>query len=296
MVLIICKDYRYSIHCSNYEDAIIDKHKRLNKITSPRLVFCGGSNLAFGIDSKRIQDSIGIPVVNLGLNAGLGLEYIINEIKFSAKSSDIVIFSIEYLLSPEGSYGLKKLTASNFPEANQYFNNNVFNDMKDFVYKDMQSNLKNNLSIFNTNNTNSDFDNSDSVYLRKSFNKYGDVVGHFNKKSPIELGSRQKLTYRKWEGIILLNKFVKYAKTKNIKVYFLFPNYSKTEFDTNKEVIGKLESDLHEELLIPIINNPIDFVFSDIYFYNTVYHLNKLGRDKRTTLLIDILKRHNIKK
>ncbi|HPG73671.1 MAG TPA: hypothetical protein PLM49_05215, partial [Bacteroidales bacterium] len=61
--------------------AIIDKHKRIDSIKSPKIIFAGGSNLPFGIDSKMIQDSLHTPVVNLGLHAGLGLDFMLNELQ-----------------------------------------------------------------------------------------------------------------------------------------------------------------------------------------------------------------------
>jgi len=98
---IVGRDYRTVVK-SDFMAAIIDKHALLENTHPPRILLCGGSNLAFGIDSKRIQDTFGLPVINLGLHAGLGVEFMINEIKLSTKPTDIVIFSFEYL----GSFSL----------------------------------------------------------------------------------------------------------------------------------------------------------------------------------------------
>jgi len=100
---IVGRDYRTVVK-SDFMAAIIDKHALLENTHPPRILLCGGSNLAFGIDSKRIQDTFGLPVINLGLHAGLGVEFMINEIKLSTKPTDIVIFSFEYLLDPKGDY------------------------------------------------------------------------------------------------------------------------------------------------------------------------------------------------
>ena len=43
---------------SNYMAAIIDKHKRLDSIKSPKIILAGGSNLAFGINSGKIREGI----------------------------------------------------------------------------------------------------------------------------------------------------------------------------------------------------------------------------------------------
>lgn len=40
------------------------KCELLEKTESPRIIFVGGSNLCFGLDSKRIADSLHVNVVN----------------------------------------------------------------------------------------------------------------------------------------------------------------------------------------------------------------------------------------
>ena len=53
--------------------AHVDKMERLRATPSPRVVVVGGSNVAYGIDSSRLEASLGRPVVNLGTSGGLGL-------------------------------------------------------------------------------------------------------------------------------------------------------------------------------------------------------------------------------
>ena len=55
----------------NYLMANRDKLHVLSATISPKVVLVGGSNLAFGIDSELISKSLGMPVVNMGLHAGL---------------------------------------------------------------------------------------------------------------------------------------------------------------------------------------------------------------------------------
>ena len=61
--------------------AIIDKHAHADSIKAGKIILAGGSNLAFGIDSKQLEETLGMPVVNLGLHAGLGLHFILEELK-----------------------------------------------------------------------------------------------------------------------------------------------------------------------------------------------------------------------
>ena len=74
------------------------KHKRALNLKSPKIILNGGSNLAFGINSAVIEKALCLPVCNLGIMAGLGMEYMIEQVKFYAKEGDIVILVPEYFL------------------------------------------------------------------------------------------------------------------------------------------------------------------------------------------------------
>lgn len=77
----------------------------LDSIPSPRIVFVGDSNLAFGLDSHRISDSIGLPVVNTALHAGIGLKLIIDDVFPRLREGDIVIIAPEYSHFFGSAYG-----------------------------------------------------------------------------------------------------------------------------------------------------------------------------------------------
>ena len=49
-----------------YLQAYNKKCQLLEDTPSPRIIFVGGSNLAFGLDSQRIKDSLNINVINYG--------------------------------------------------------------------------------------------------------------------------------------------------------------------------------------------------------------------------------------
>lgn len=282
--------HKYHSSGNDYMDAIIDKHRLLDTTKQPRIIFAGGSNLAFGIDSKMIHDSIGYNVVNMGLHAGLGLEYIINELKFSLKPDDIVIFSIEHFLGNKGDYLLKKQTAKNFNEANNFFRRNYWTDIKNYFEKEITKNLKNNLSLKKRDTA----IDTISIYARSSFNKYGDVVRHLTKPIPEKISGRGKKKYTYWQGIELLNEFQEYANSNNITTYFMFANYPNSEYMENKDVLLQYENDVKNDLHITVLTDMEDFIFNDSLFFDTSYHLNRNGRNIRTIKLIEILKRNKI--
>lgn len=78
----------------NYFYASLEKTRLLQETPSPRIILFGGSNIAFGIDSEMMAQELGIPVINDGLHAGLGI-IPLNEIRDYIRQGDIIILSLE---------------------------------------------------------------------------------------------------------------------------------------------------------------------------------------------------------
>lgn len=279
-----------AVEKSDFMGAIADKHKRLESISGKKIIFAGGSNLAFGLDSKRVEDSIGLPVVNLGLHAGLGLDFILNELNASIKKEDVVFLSIEYYLGSKGMYELQQNAISYFPEALSYVQSappKPFEQLR-YLLNDRIENIKTNLGYVISRLRNKP---SKTAYRRKYFNKQGDSEGHLNLESNSALADGGEMYYYHWEGISKLNIFYEQARAKGVRVYFIYTNYPVSQFELNKKTIEKYQQDLQRELLIPILGAPQDFVYPDSYFFDTVYHLNRKGRENRTVKVIELIKK-----
>jgi hypothetical protein len=276
---------------NDYMAAIIDKHTRVKNINSPKIIISGGSNLAFGVESKMLEEEFKMPVVNMALHAGLGVNFILEQLKQTIKQDDIVLISFEHFMSLDGKYDLKKFTGEIFNESKKFYSinpleeikieiENTRNDIKNFIQKGGIQTSSNNDVV--------------SVYSRKAFNELGDVVAHLSLPIPQEITGRKIFTYEYWGGIKELNNFHEYARKRNVQVYYLYPTYPNSEFNKNKRAIELLSEDLNKDLNIKIINKPTDFVYDDSDFFDTVYHLNKSGREKRTKQLINIIKENCI--
>jgi hypothetical protein len=287
---------------NDYLSAIIDKHKKLETTNPPRIILVGGSNLAFGVDSKEIQDSIGIPVINMGLHAGLGYPFMLGEIKNEIKKYDIIILSMEYNLSGE-YYDLISYVRNIYPKSTSFISSTLVNralyeyNIRINSLKDYIAQIQNNRFFWIGNKGKSkievvtDTNNIYDIYKRSSFSDYGDILPSITKKSGKELSGREKIAKSNYTSFIkTLNRFGEDVKSKGATIYFLFPNYPNSEFKKNKDAIDFYENQLVKRLNIKMINKPISFVFPDSCFFDTVYHLNNVGRKKRTDLLVQIIK------
>ena len=93
-ILISLYDTRASDN--NYLAAVLEKDRLIRTTPSPKIILVGGSNLAFGIDSRMMEDSLHVNVVNMGLYAKLGLRYMLAQVKPYIRRGDIVLIVPEY--------------------------------------------------------------------------------------------------------------------------------------------------------------------------------------------------------
>jgi hypothetical protein len=86
----------------HYMAATLDKHARFRAAATPRVIFVGGSNVGFSIDSRPFE-AIGLAPVNMGLNDGLGLAFMLGEVEAQLQPGDVVIIAPETHLFWTGS-------------------------------------------------------------------------------------------------------------------------------------------------------------------------------------------------
>ncbi|RYZ95423.1 MAG: hypothetical protein EOP47_25880 [Sphingobacteriaceae bacterium] len=270
---------------------IILKHRRLDSVKGRRIIFAGGSNLAFGLNSKAIQDTFKIPVTNLGLHVALGLDFMLGELKSVMREGDVIFISPEYYAN-EGRYQLKKTAARYYPQASQYFAATFSDDFTDFFDSKREQIQMNRVFLLRYLKERATGKSDTSVYSSHSFNLYGDVVTHLNDNKILSLKDKSVFNYRYWDGIAKINELAKYATLKKVKLYFLFPTYERETFNQNHQVLEKYQADVQIDLHIPVLNTVNDMVYNTNEYYDTVYHLRKNAREKRTQRVIEIIKLH----
>ncbi len=78
------------------KNACTFKEARSKSITVPKVIILGGSNVLFGISTEVLERELRRPVLNLGLHAGLDIDYLYYELEKNMSEGDIVILSLEY--------------------------------------------------------------------------------------------------------------------------------------------------------------------------------------------------------
>ena len=261
-----------------YIAGTIDKENRLRNTRSPRIILVGGSNIAFGIDSKSIEAAFHRDVIDMSMHAGLGLAFPLNESLDGIRDSDIVILSTEYYLDKPDMKLLPGLLDVN-PNARKYVSLQPL-DLIPFYIGDLQRCVSGLILKLGKR--------QDSIYTRSAFSPEGDVISHLGKKNiPIKPPVIPQTDYT--ANLKLINAYIDSVKKRNATIYYLFPTCQQSTYILNQKSIENFAGLMTQNLHCQVINTPLTFVYSDSLYFNTEYHLNQQGRALRTNKTIEIL-------
>jgi hypothetical protein len=266
--------------------AIKDKHQLLEKSGSGKIILVGGSNVSFGADSKRLSDSLGKKVVNTGLHGGLGLKFILNDIKPYVREGDVVVVMPEYeYFYTDNLYGEMELVSVVFdvePAAKSLLDAGQWLHLLKYLPTYSARKIKNYLASLVKESG-----DAPNIYHRNSFNQYGDASLHWHLPAqnylPAPALKGKEHIYP--EAIQCLKNFKEYLNCKNARLLLLPPVMDSTSFTRQQIIITKIANELRNNDLA-FEAEPAKYKYSDCLFFNSYYHLNKKGVDIRTIELL----------
>lgn len=266
--------------------ALKDKHALLLKAAHGKVILAGGSNVSFGIDSKTLEENLGRPVVNTGLHGGLGLEFMLNDLRPYIKQGDLVVLMPEYeYFYTDNFYGEMELVSVLFdiePESKKIISRDQWMHLLKYLPTYSAKKIKNYASsLLHKNPLTVD------IYNRNSFNAYGDGYLHWDLPNQNYLPAPALRGDEKVNPkfIQFVREFKLYVQTKGAALIILPPVMDKTSFNNQKIIIKKIDEELRKNELT-FVRNPADYMYPDSLFFNSYYHLNKRGVDLRTQQLL----------
>ena len=268
-----------------YTGSILDKTARLASIQEPKIILVGNSNLSFGMDSARLEEATGMPVVNLGLHGGLGNSFHEEMAIPHIREGDIVILChSDYASDSIGDNTLAWVTLEKHTDLWHILRPE---DRSKFLraYPDYMLNaVKNWLS-------HSDVPICDTAYARCAFNEYGDIA--FKPESEhtqftFTAGS-QILPFISEKDLARMNEFNDYVLSRGATLIMSYYPIAYGEFTPAEADYLAIQDTLKAQLNFPIISDIRDYFIPYEYFYDTVFHLTEEGAAIRTGQLIEDL-------
>jgi len=295
-VLLFAPVTRDALHHS-FLDAWQRKHERLRAPGRGRIIIAGGSNVAFGVDSSRLQSALHRPAVNLGLHGGVGLAFMLNEVVDGTRAGDLVVLVPEY----EHFYGhlmygelvAAELLQHNWP-AFKYFNTrqqlgHLAINFPTLTGQEAFALLEEAKQSLRGSRT--DFVES-TVYRRDAFDALGDMVAHLKEApKPRQVVSSVQRLHGVFNhaAVRALAESVKAIQARGADVVVVYPPVAESYWQKNRDVIEELAGRLSRQWMT---SRPDDWVYDDGLFYDSAYHLNRDGRAQRTERLLELLRAH----
>lgn len=272
----------------NLLGALPDKIQTAGRLDSPKILFVGGSNLSFGLDTQQIARHFRRPAYNMGLHAGLGLKFTMESSLSEIHSGDTVVVVPEYAQFSGGYFGSQELVATlcdvypqgratlSFAQSLHLLPQYVCYSARKLCQA-MRLISEPSVSV---------------VYKRDSFNAYGDAVAHWGlPPEPIAdapvLNSPPRIDSVAIEG---MKRFRQEVRQRGAHFIVLPPGFKSRSYTNQKPLIEATEEAL-AAAGIPFAVRCSRYQFDDALFYNTPYHLTKQGVDRRTRLVIEDLDR-----
>lgn len=265
------------------------KYERLMTASSPKIVITGGSNVAYGVDSARLEAALGnkYNVVNYGCNVSTSAAFYLEVISHFAGEGDILIHA------PENS------------ETYQYGNNTInttlwqiFEGAYDaFSLVDIRHYTKLFSSFASFNSSRLTMKAQDyEKYTSQTVNSYGDYImlKTGTNYTPSYSSRAYSTTVIKSGYVSNLNRVLEMCRESGMTLYLSFGavNIESLTEDSRGEVTQTafMLALMKNFAFDKRISDVGDFAMESRYFFNSDYHLTTEGSHVRTDRLAkDIL-------
>lgn len=267
----------------NFTASLIDKMNRLESIKEPKIVLIGNSNLAYGMNSQKIEERFGMPVVNMGFNQPVNNAFHEEMAKVNVTPGDIYIIchtgysDTDEIDDPVVAWG----AIEDHLDLWQLLRvKDIYPMLKAYpIY------LKG--AIRNWSNGSGNVKFYDTPYSREAFNVYGDVEYHReNKLSKDEV--REVVPEINQICTDRINSLNRYLEERGAKLVIAgYPITVDGEPSAQfREQISQFGQELERQCECEVISDFEDYFFDYKYCYDMGYHLTSEGADLRTEQLI----------
>ena len=274
-----------------YYAALKLKYQRLAETPGSRVVVIGGSSAAFGIDSKIVEQELGIPCVNFGLYAAFGLKCMLDLSLPELNRGDIVVIAPEYSSQMFSDYvGYSYLLQAMEGSPKMYAA--LGGEYMAGLLESMPSFLSDKRELAATGGL-----KPSGVYARSAFDSYGDIIYDRPENIMDGMVSGDNLPQIGPEIVTnsfadMINDYTAQARAKGASVYFGFCPVNAFSVELAEDIdLDGFQQALEEKLDCEILSSLDDHILDAGYFYDSNFHMNNAGVVCNTVLLVNDIKR-----
>lgn len=287
---IVC--YPENVFHSSYQSVIQDKFRVLKETNDPKIIIVSGSSSGFGLNEQMLSEATGYKVANLGLHAGFYPLFYTELSKANINPGDIVLLGYEYGWQNKGAFDsigteLVMSGVDNNIEMYKYVPKKVWTSMLGY--------------IFNFAYKKNTFVPQTGQYSREAFNENGqmtyprDYIMSDYRNNIKAYGTVSAENTEIGDDVVqYLAEYKDFVEKRGASVYFVAPPLLSESVQCDKEDFISLKNLEEEQIGIPYISNPLDYLYPETLMSNSIYHCNSRGETERTRQLINDLYDANI--
>lgn len=260
------------------------KHELVRGISGRKILVLGGSGVANGLSAGILERELpGYRAVNLGVNAGLGLEFNLNEVRRYLKPGDLVVLSPEYD-NFEGGYrgGLQLLKAINVaPFTREFVSSERYREL-----------LRSESLAFLRLKAQTYFDALTGLLSGASvdIDRWGDRVSPSARRDVSGIPFQLALDPAACAACIgILNEFDRYCRGRGARVVLSFPALPSVQYLSASRDLDRLYRLMIRDCSVLILHPPGEMVYEPALFDDSYYHLGRRGRELRSEKLARLI-------
>ena len=263
-----------------------NKVDRLYETEGEKIVFIGGSSLAFGLDAKLLSETLGKPVINFGLYATLGTKVMMDYARGAIGEGDIIVIAPEMNAQTWSLYfnaeAMWQALDGNFDDF-RHLSKDDYSAMLGGFWKFAASKAKYFTQDINIEGM--------GIYRASAFDEYGFITNHRDKDYNTMVGGSNpdmvidfNTDIISEEFIDYVNEFTAYAESKGAKVYLgsCPMNEGALSLDVTLKTIEDYVSYLNEVFDCEVLGDPGNAIYTPGYFFDSNFHLNSAGATLHT--------------
>jgi hypothetical protein len=285
IALAVDAAYVRTVGREHYLASVREKARRLQDVSPPRILLVGGSNTAFGVDSAALESASGRPVVNLGLNAGLGRDFVLAQASSGLGLGDLVVLMPEYGFLGRGAVDAPTvlLVLRFAPETARFVPLAAVPTLLDQGLSTFTLRLRSLWTVLRGRPWRS------PLYHRAAFDERGDMTAHLA-MPPGGVSAHVGVPPPDEAGpaCLRLAAFAHDAGARGARVVIVPPPIPADDAAAQAGSIRALWDRVARETGVRVLGT--DDAYARELFLDTAYHLSAAGRRQRTSRLIELLR------
>jgi hypothetical protein len=225
----------------------------------------------------------------MGMNIGIGLEFMLDEVAPSVRPGDVVLVAPEYPTFQKAYRGEPEYIARLVECRPSILASLPFHQVKALMDRGYPLHLGRVIRVvLGIGASDRTLDSHVNAYNhRGAFNANGDIIAHHGVTTARLASPRFELTSPETAELAIrhLNRFHASCLLNGARVYYSHPPCDRSYFASFGAQIEALEILLRARLTIPIVDTPEEMTFSESEIFDLGYHLNLKGKTARSRFL-----------